>query len=220
MNAFCPSGYTLAPQAIITARRAWFAERMAALEASDAENAGAATLAQAPSRPPQRRVPDAVWRELVDITTQTVHRLRDLLHRGRLKAYYFRADGPYRVRAAFWATPSADDVLETGRYWPLGRPTAQLSRRPSPLFLRQTELDALLTDTGGDAVAKKRPLPAAKMPDLVAALREMDRLSTRKDQHRALSELPQFQQYRITDRIFREATKLAPRSPGVKPRRG
>jgi len=76
-----------------------------------------------------------------------------------------------------------------------------------PLFLLQSELDALLTKQP----AKKRPLPKAKVPELVAALRKLDDLSNRPAQLRALSDMPEFRDYMITHAVFREAPKQAGR---------
>ena len=104
---------------------------------------------------------------------QTVHQLRNLLHEGKLKAYYFRDDGCHSVSRDFWATAQADGVMESGTYWPFGKPPRGYESRPNySLFLLQLELDALLSERP----ATKRPLPNAKIPDLVAALRTLDDL--------------------------------------------
>jgi hypothetical protein len=108
--------------AIAKAAEYWFAERLAAAETPAA--GGSATkdepdnsvhaLARALSQP---SIPDALRHEFADIVTQTVHRLRNLLHQGELlKAYYFGGlfDGRQVVTREFWATPEADGVLESG----------------------------------------------------------------------------------------------------------
>jgi hypothetical protein len=97
---------------------------------------------QPPSIPHDlRRKFEAFETESRQIATETVHRLRNLLHQGKLKAYYFNNDGLQVVPAGFWATEQAGGILEDGRYFPSGRPSW-----PSyPLCLKQSELEAVLT---------------------------------------------------------------------------
>ncbi len=141
-----------------------------------------------------------------------MHRLRNFLHQGNLKAYYFREDGCHSISREFWATDQASGVMESGTYWPFGEPTRWYESRPNhALFLLQSELDLLLSERP----AKKRPFPNAKMPNLVAALRTLDNLN-REKQREALRKLPEFEDYRLTDDVLREAEKQAPRGPGRK----
>ncbi|MGE5601187.1 MAG: hypothetical protein ACM3X2_06655, partial [Pseudomonadota bacterium] len=65
----------------------------------------------------------------------------------------------------------------------------------------------------------KRPLPQAKMPELVAALRKLDDLPNRRAQFQALCDMPEFREFKITDVLFREAARQVPRDAGRKPRR-
>jgi hypothetical protein len=120
VNGFCPDGYVPAQEAIAKAAEYWFPERLAALEkAFDALERAAApqsetkqlkpdnsldTLARAFS---QWQIPaawqDDMWRqEFEDIWSQTARRLRNVLHQGTLKAYYFRDDGCHDVSRKFW----------------------------------------------------------------------------------------------------------------------
>jgi hypothetical protein len=142
-----------------------------------------------------------------------VPRLRNFLHQGALTAYYFADDGCHSVSRELWATPNADGAIETGIYWPFGRPS---SWRDTPLshsiFLSQSELDALLSEQP----SKKRPLPKSKIPELVAALRKLDNLPNRAKQREALRKLPEFEQYHLTDDVLRETERRAPRGPGRK----
>ena len=94
--------------------------------------------------------------------------------------------------------------MEFGTDWPFGKPTHWYESRPNySLFLLQSELDALLSEQP----AKKRPLPAAKMPELVAALRQLDDLPNRAAQLQALCNMPEFREFKITDALFREAAR-------------
>jgi hypothetical protein len=157
----------------------------------------------------QPQVPDA----LKEVAIQAVRNLRNLLHQGKLRGYYFGHGGRHYVYRDFWATAEADGALESGIYWPFGRPTRFYESRPnySLLFL-QSELDALLSEPH----PKTKPFPGAKMPDLVAALRRLDDLPNREKQREALRKLPEFEPYHLTDDVFREAEKHVPRKPGRK----
>jgi hypothetical protein len=154
--------------------------------------------------------------EFQDIVNQTVHRLRNVLHQEKLKAYYFDDSGCHPVSAEFWATAHADGVIESGSYWPFGRPPRWYESRPNyPLFVAQSELEALLSEQP----AKKRPLPRAKMPEFVEALRKLDDLPNRAAQFQALCDMPEFREFKITDALFREAARQVPRDPGRKSQR-
>ena len=221
MTDFCPDGYLPTRDAIVRASECWFPNKIAALKTAAAPESQAKSdnnieaAVRALSLP---QVPDAWRRPLEEIASQTVHRLRNFLHQGTLKAYYFTDDGRDSVSREFWATAHADGVMESGTYWPFGKPTRSYESRPNhALFLLQSELDLLLSERP----AKKRPFPNAKMPDLVAALRTLDHLPNREKQREALRNLPEFEQYRLTDDVLREAERQAPRGPGRKrPRPG
>jgi hypothetical protein len=159
----------------------------------------------------QPQFPDA----LKEIAIQAVRQLRNLLHQGKLHGYYFGLGGRQSVSREFWATADAGGVLETGVYWPFGRPSRLYEERPNyPLFLSQSELDALLSAEPD----KKRSLPRSKIPELVVALRELGSLPNREAQRKALCELPQFREFKITRADFSEAARQVPREPGRKSR--
>ncbi len=215
MIDFCPDGYVPVLEAIATAARHWFAEQFTPPEIAAASQQG--TKLENPieeavrifSQPP---VPDT-WQR---IASKTVHRLRNLLHQGKLDGYYFENNGRHIVPRDFWATAQADGVVEPGIYWPFGEPSRVLERRPNyALFLLQSELNKLLSDEP----AKKRPFPRSRIPDLVAALRNLEALPNRRAQYQALCELPELREFKITDANFREAARHFPRDPGRKSRR-
>jgi hypothetical protein len=222
VSDFCPDGYVPTQEAIVRAAQYWFPERFAALErAAVPESQTTQTkpvsnfdvAARAFSQP---QVPDAWRHAFEDIARQTVHRLRSFLHRGQLEAFYFQQDGCQSVSREFWATAQVDGVMESGIYWPFGQPTRLYESRPNySLFLLQSELDALLSEQP----AKKRPLPGAKMPELVAALRELDGLPNRAAQLQALCNMPEFREFKITNALFREAARHVPREAGRRSRR-
>jgi hypothetical protein len=216
MIDFCPDGYVPLHEARFTAAKVWYPEQISALETAAAPPSETKpdnsldALARALSQPPG--IPDALRHEFQDIVNQTVHRLRNFLHQDKLKAYYFSEDGCHSVSRQFWATAHADGAIESGTYWPFGKPSSLHESRPYySLFLRQSDVDALLSDQP----VKKRSFPRSKMPELVSALRALDHLN-REEQREALRTSPEFGQYRLTDRVLREAEKQVPRDAGWK----
>jgi hypothetical protein len=219
MNDFCPEGYVPTLKAIARAVKHWFPEQfnkfvvaMESLPATRPE--GHIEQAVQAFSPPQ--IPGVSQHAWENIVSQTEHQLRNLLHQGTLNAYYFEYDGRHTVPREFWPTPEANGVLKLGSYWPFGQPSRVFEHRSNyPLFLRQSELEALLSEES----SKKRPLPKSQMSELVAALRRLDHLPNRRAQYHALCELPEFREYKITNAVFREAASHAPREAGRKSRR-
>ena len=212
LRDFCPDGYLPSQDAILRAAGYWFPEQFAVLEGAAESQSEAKpddsidAAARAFSQP---QFPDA----LKEIVIQAVRQLRNRLHQGKLHGYYFGHEGRLSVPRDFWGTAEADGALELGIYWPFGRPTRFYESRPNySLLLLQSELDALLSESH----AKKKSFPRAKMPGLVAAMRGLDDLPSREKQREALRKLPEFEQYHLTDDVFREAEKQVPRKPGRK----
>jgi hypothetical protein len=202
MSSFRPDGYLTTPEALWEAARHWHAPQLAALEAS----AAAESLANG--------VIPQETQQVADIVPKIVNRLRNILHDKRLTAYYFGSlfsEGRSAVNHNFWATAEAEGVLESGMFFPFGKPTRWFESRPSyQLFVLRAKLDALFTEPP----AAKTPVPPAKVKEIVAALREFDNLPNRAAQHAAIRALPQFQPFHITDDVLREADKQAPRPRG------
>lgn len=215
MIDFCPDGYLATAQAITDAARCWFPERFAAPEktaTSQQEVELEGPIERAVRIFSQPLIPDD-WRQAFEAT---VNRLRNLLHEGKLQAYYFDNDGPHTTTREFWATAYADGVLETGVYWPFGQPSRKYEQLPNyPLFLLQSELDMLLSPEP----ANKRSLARSQISQLVVALRDLEDLPNREAQYEALCELPQFREFKITRADFREAARRMPRKGGRKSRK-
>jgi hypothetical protein len=219
MSDFFPDGYVPTPEAIARAAKHWFAERFNEPEIPSTPHS--ATKPESPIEEAVRafsqpQIPRAWQDAFEDIARQTVQRLRNLLHQGKLNAYHFHY-GRHAVPREFWATAPANGVLESGYYSPSGPQIRILEWRTNnyPLCLLESELDKLLNE----ASSKKKPFPQSKMQALVAALRRLDDLPNRKAQFEALCALPEFRDYKITDAIFREAASQLPRDPGRKSRR-
>jgi hypothetical protein len=221
VSNFCPDGYLSIPNAIVKAAEHWFTEQLNELEMTGDSGAQPEAKPESPIDAAVRafslpQLPD-VWRHAFKkIASQTTHRLRNLLHQGKLVGYYFDNDGRHAVPREFWATAQADRVLESGVYWAFGEPSHLHEQRPHfPLMVLQSDLDLLLSEQ----LSKKGPFPRSKMPDLIAALRQLDDLPNRAAQLQALRDSPEFRKYMITTPIFREAAKHLPRDPGRKPHR-
>ena len=229
MSDFRPDGYLPVYQALFRAAENWFSEQWNALSqaASSLPNPKdnsspkpnsieAAVQAFSQSAIPPAWQDDNWRREFLNLWTQTANRLRNLLHQGTIKAYYFDNNGQQVFGVDFWLTPAADGVLEMGTYLPFGRPNGRYEPPPPsyPLFVKESELDLLLCEESG----KKRPLPKSKLPDLISALRKFDDLPNRKKQREAVSKLPKFERYHITDDLFRKAERQDPRQPGRRKR--
>ncbi len=160
MSDFCPDGYVRSQDAIVRAAKSWFPDKIAALESATAPESQTKpdnnfdAVVRALSQPP---IPDAWRHAFEDIAGHTVYRLRNFLHEGKLKAYYFGDDGCHSLSREIWATAQADGVMKSGIYWPFGKPTRWHKSRPNySLFLLQSELEALLTEQPAKKPAASR----------------------------------------------------------------
>ncbi len=204
-KSFCPEGYVSIHQAIFRAAQFWFPEQYgAAFRAAGSSAAGTnGTIAgsiEALERALSQQFPDDAFVYTAgELFVTTLQRLRNSLHRGTIDAVYFTRDGPQRVDAKFWATTEADGILELGTYWPFGKPTRYEARPNFPLFIKQSQLDALLSEERAG-----RNFPMQKKSELAAAYRDptIASLPTRKAQREAIKNLEQFKSYQITDRLF------------------
>ena len=160
MRPFCPDGYVLAQEVILSAALAWFPDEISALmNAAEAESeikkkpnddidaltsverlAGA--LALVPS------ISDGLRQQFRHLLSEIEDRFRNFLHKGAITAFYFGGlfdQGRHVVDRKFWATEEANGVLISGRYWPFGKPGALHKQRPSyPLCFLESELASLL----------------------------------------------------------------------------
>jgi hypothetical protein len=165
--SWCPEGFTPAQAAIVKAAHGWFAGPLEKALPQLATSDGSIDAAVQSLRQLHR----AEWPW--DAFVQTLTRLRNSLYKhGKIKAYYFTENGPQSVGKYFWATSEADDVLESGLYWPYGDPSIIDHRDgstideqpPTTLFFKQSELAALLSKP---PAAQKRRFP--NMPELIEA---------------------------------------------------
>jgi hypothetical protein len=210
-SSFCPEGYVSTPQAILRAAQFWFPEQCgAAVRAAGSTAAGTNgtidAILEAFTRSPWPQFADAFEHTVGELVGMTVQRLRKVLHEGTIDAVYFTRDGPQRVDEKFWATTEADDILERGTFWPFGKPYRWQEAPNYQLYIKQSQLDALLSEERAG-----RNFPMLKKPELAAAYRDptVASLPTRKAQREAITKLEQFKSYEITHRLFREAEKAS-----------
>jgi len=150
MTDFCPDGYLPTRDAIVRASECWFPNKIAALKTAAAPESQAKSdnnieaAVRAFSLP---QVPDA-WRHAFEkIASQTVHRLRNFLHQGTLKAYYFTDNGRHSVSREFWATAHAR------RCDGIGNPLAV--RQANPLVRVATKSCAVPAAIGTGSAAER-----------------------------------------------------------------
>jgi hypothetical protein len=136
MIGFCPDGYVSSPEAVLLAAKFRFPEKVASLDTVVLEKANEEAV-----RPlSYPHLPEELRKHFEGIADQTVPRLRNFLHQGKLKAYYFENDGCRTVSRKFWATAQADGVIESGTYWPFGKPTRWYDKQPNySLFMKQSQ---------------------------------------------------------------------------------
>ena len=93
MIDFCPDGYLATAKAMAVAAQRWFPERFAALEKTATSAELESPIEKAVRIFSQPPIPDD-WRQAFEeIKNETVNRLRNLLHEGKLHGYYFDNDG-------------------------------------------------------------------------------------------------------------------------------
>ena len=162
MTLFRPLGYVPVQEAIVRAALFWFPEDVAALEAAAADELAinnksnadidAVTPVEKLARAlrAQPLISAGLRMRTVDFLIQTEHRLRNILHKGVVRAYYFGGlfdQGRQAVSSEFWATMEADGVLMSGTYSPFGKPRSwRDTPRSYPLFFLESELAALQSD--------------------------------------------------------------------------
>jgi hypothetical protein len=158
VSSVCPDGYVPVQLAIAEAVKYWFSHRLDAIEMVAAANAA---IKDEPKNDMARAAAQQMY---MHMWLPAVERLRTHLSQGNLiKAYYFgiRPGDCREVPPAFWETPAASYVLETGTYYPVGKPDRWSGPRLScQIFFRKAELDLLLSEPQ----SPKKRFPAAEKP--------------------------------------------------------
>jgi hypothetical protein len=148
MSAFVPEGYLPIIEAFRQALEHWFGGEIASTKKRIIEESAQvkaipsgdsvrdALIADGLSEDVGRRILEACQ----ELFKETLHRLRNALHKGEITAFYFSTthDDPHSIRPAYWATPAADDVIDSGIYSPFWHPRAQV-------LIREKDLQRLLS---------------------------------------------------------------------------
>ncbi|GJD95218.1 hypothetical protein OCOJLMKI_2428 [Methylobacterium iners] len=153
-EVYPPPGYVRLPAAALLATKTWFPQEWEASdpgEPSPPEISGDPLVALIAGGIGHQGEP--TWRERTLLQraepyiSQAIKRLRDALFLGRLAVLYFPDDsGKAReVNQGFWATASANGVIERGWFEPWGSPTASGRRYIEHLFVSEGALSALLS---------------------------------------------------------------------------
>lgn len=99
------------------------------------------------------------------IVEASLNKFRQLLFNGTLSAVYLTPSGASTIPANLWATSETDGVIETGDYFPFGRPVSIYQRvTVERVFIVATDLDRLSSPTTPEAGAMvvKRPAQRAE----------------------------------------------------------
>jgi hypothetical protein len=169
-----PDGYLPITSAVYQALMHWFREKASTSLERIEKELSAADKNYSTTDPIPSHLVEIIQQKL-DLDCQeeidkTRHRLRKALHKGDLIAVYFstRYDEPSPIPRRFWPSPEADDVLETGDYFPYGRPKHYWKDRQSEAVLvREEDLRRLLS---GEAIEPEvNPSQTATNSETVSA---------------------------------------------------
>jgi hypothetical protein len=153
------------------------------------------------------------------VVSMVAERLRVFLQDGYLRSFFFNrqfGDVFQEVPAAYWARPESVAMLQ--RVFLDAFEIQSSSSQPVPrdsFYFSVSDLTEILQPgfAKKKSVLNKVPLPRAKQPELVDALRlivEQNEGIRRKEQFKRLEELPEFRGYTITQSNFRAAAKDVP----------
>jgi hypothetical protein len=194
-----------AVQYIVLTVRDRYHEHFARLHA-EAVEADAARLRGEPPAPSVRIVDH--YKKYAPLVAEELLRQ---IRAGRIKAYEQCREGGFRELAPeFLSGPESNGVLEEPLFKPVGRPVRHpiFLDRSVAVELRRTELAEKTSPSFNPASSvRQKPLPTKMMADVIRLL-ELLPTVPRPEQAKAVR--AKFREYRITDRILREAARSAP----------
>jgi hypothetical protein len=125
MSEFIPAGYVPSETALLRAVEMWFEPELADLqrkyEASSHSSVSDDPLRNWFARQSEQSAFLKTHGEPLLIKARD--RFRQFLFEKKLTAYYFSVrHGRQAIEHRFWAAPEADGVIETGQYYPFGKP--------------------------------------------------------------------------------------------------
>lgn len=221
MDEFIPAGYVPIQAAFLKALEHWYRAELKEAEQRYAERMPKPTgdpvsdmiASQGPLQPSS---------EDMKLAEEARRRFRQLFYDGDLSAIYFgtglgfTGPGEHSIEPGLWATSQGDGIIETGRYFPFGRPTRFAERRPyATVLIRDADLTTLLE--GHEAKGPSREASAeAPSERRVSARALLDFLNSRADGQRRSSDVraeasTHFGGQTFTERQWREAWGKVPR---------
>ena len=213
MSDFRRRGFVRASHGILKAAKIWHGATFTELEGKVAVN-GHGPLTAASS---------TIFAEYTRLVSDVVERLSVLLRDGELRSFLFNRQLHnlfQKVPSEYWAKPEAVGMLER-LFFEAFEIQSSVSQ-PVPcdsIYFSVSDLAELLEPGFANErlVFYKIRLDEGMKKDLADALRSLSERPPklrRPDQFKLVRELPEFQQYRITDRDLREAASKAPIPPG------
>jgi len=213
MSDFRRRGFIRASHGILKAKKIWHGATFGELEGRAAVN-GHGPLTAASS---------TIFAEYTRLVSDVVERLRVLLRDGELRSFLFNRQLSnlfQKVPCEYWAKPESAGTLERLFFEAFEIQSSVSQPVPRDLiYFRLSDLTELLEP--GSASFGKMRLDEGTKQDLADALRSLSERHPklrRPDQFKLVRELPEFRQYRITDRDLREAARKAP-IPSGRPRK-
>jgi hypothetical protein len=219
MSDFPRRGVIRAGQGMLRAGKVWHSKVFSMIEGEPfAALSGHGPLPEAGSRT------FAAYTMLVSMVAE---RLRVFLQNGDLRSFFFnRQFGNVfqEVPAAYWASPESVAMMQRVFFEAFETQSSLLQPVPrDSIYFSVSDLTEILQPgfAKKKSVVDKVPLPRAKQPKLVDALRsivEQNEGIRREKQFKLLEELPEFRGYWITDSDFRAAAKSVPVKRGRPPK--
>ena len=143
MSSFVPDGYLPIDEAFARAMKRWFADQISKLE-QEVEYDRAKRLEDLPTTDdPVRRAflqagahegaRKAAVPKLEGIKREAEVKFRNLLYAGKLTAHFSEPVSgiEWTIEAKRWATPATDGVIESGLYFPYGKPDGPYAKAPA-----------------------------------------------------------------------------------------
>jgi len=213
MSDFRRRGFVRASHGVSKAAKIWHGATFSELEGKAAVNVhGPLTAANS-----------TIFAEYTRLVSDVVERLRVLLRDGELRSFLFNRQLHnlfQKVPSEYWATPESAGMLERLFFEAFEIQSSVSQPVPRDLiYFSVGDLTELLEPgfTNERLVFYKIRLDEGAKQDLADALPSLSERHPklrRPDQFKAARELPEFRQYRITDRDLREAARKAPIPPG------
>jgi hypothetical protein len=213
MSDFRRRGFVRASHGILWAAKIWHGATFSEVEGKAAFNGHGPLTAES----------STIFAEYTRLVSDVVERLRVLLRDGELRSFLFNRQLSnlfQKVPSEYWAKPESAAMLERLFFeaFEIQSSVSQPVPRDSIYFSVGDLTELLEPGFANERLVFDKPhLDQGMKKDLADALRSLSERHPklrRPDQYKMARELPEFRQYRITDRDLREAARKAPIPPG------